>query len=302
MDGDDDLDLLVPVEDNIMDIHIIVTIENNGSGGFVNRTNRDADLPPSDLELIDMNRDGMDDIVGVRADTLSIYLNNGSGGFPLTGTPEPDGDGRTDYTLKWPSHHLNISDLNNDTYPDFALLSGANNGILVYFSNETGALSKQGEYKVGNNPSDIAARDMDGDGDIDMVTANQMDNTVTVWFNNGQGDFSFRLDISGGKGATALDLGDVDSDDDCDIVVANGYKAKTVTVILNRGGGAFGVRKDFTVNPTDYRVDSVAIGNSDNDGNPDVVVSCAYSDSVALVRGNGGGGFSLSPARNTRRR
>ena len=45
-------------------------------------------------------------------------------------------------------------------------------------------------YDVGEYPIAIDMRDLDGDDDLDLVTANRSDNTISVLLNNGDGTYA----------------------------------------------------------------------------------------------------------------
>ena len=61
---------------------------------------------------------------------------------------------------------------------------------------------------------------MDGDGDLDIVSASGLDNTIAWYENNGAANPSFTAaDIAtSADGAESIDLADLDNDGDLDIV------------------------------------------------------------------------------------
>ncbi|MEZ5965838.1 MAG: LamG domain-containing protein [Planctomycetota bacterium] len=59
------------------------------------------------------------------------------------------------------------------------------------------------DLAVGAEPRDVVAFDLDGDGDLDLATANHADNTVSILPNNGDGTFAAATTIT----LTAADLG-----------------------------------------------------------------------------------------------
>jgi hypothetical protein len=75
---------------------------------------------------------------------------------------------------------------------------------------------------VGNEPVDIAAGDIDGDGDQDLVVTNLSGHSFTILYNNGHGDFSQREEVrlpGDRKAPDTIGLGDFNGDGRMDIAV-----------------------------------------------------------------------------------
>ena len=51
------------------------------------------------------------------------------------------------------------------------------------------------EYAVGRRPTSVASGDLDGDGDLDLVTTNFHEGTISVLLNNGDGTFGRRREV-----------------------------------------------------------------------------------------------------------
>jgi len=78
----------------------------------------------------------------------------------------------------------------------------------------------------------VTSADVDGDGDIDLVTANRDSSTVSVLRNNGDGTFAAQATYAVGANPFSVTSADVDGDGDIDLVTANG--SDTVSVLLNQ--------------------------------------------------------------------
>ena len=80
----------------------------------------------------------------------------------------------------------------------------------------TGFFGDSGQSLGDSITKDVALGDLDGDGDLDVITVGQLADPILVWFNDGQGAF---VD-SGQRLADGLnfrvELGDIDGDGDLD--------------------------------------------------------------------------------------
>jgi hypothetical protein len=74
------------------------------------------------------------------------------------------------------------------------------------------------EIGVGTNPTAVVVDDVDGDGDLDVVSSCHGNNTVSVRSNSGLGHFSGTQNVKVGVGPSTVVLGDLDSDGDLDML------------------------------------------------------------------------------------
>jgi len=78
-----------------------------------------------------------------------------------------------------------------------------------------------------HNSYSVALGDIDGDGDLDVVSANS-DQGNRIYLNDGQGNFTDSNQALGDRDCRSVVLADVDNDGDLDIAVANFDQANRV--------------------------------------------------------------------------
>jgi hypothetical protein len=154
----------------------------------------------------------------------------------------------------------------------------------------TGLFSQGSTVLLNDGPYGLALGDVDGDGDLDLVTANSSGNRVSVRLNGGDnsgsntGLFSQGSEIRVTGGPQNVALGDVDGDGDLDVVTAN-LLNNTASVRLNGGddsGSNTGLFSQGSTLPVGTRPFSIALGDVDGDGDLDLVTANTGTVSVRL--------------------
>jgi len=87
-------------------------------------------------------------------------------------------------------------------------------------------------YTVDSSPYSVTTGDFNGDGKLDLATANLDANTVSVLLGNGNGTFQTKVDDPVGDAPASVTTGDFNGDGKLDLAVANGA-GNTVSVLLN---------------------------------------------------------------------
>ena len=155
------------------------------------------------------------------------------------------------------------------------------------------SISIQGlTLQTGTNPTFVAAGDLDGDGQPDLVVTNVTDNTVSVYHNSSvtgtidAGTLDAKVDFATGIYPISISIGDIDGDGKLDLAVANQI-SNTVSVLRNTAStgsittSSFAPKVDFAtgINPM-----SISIGDFDQDGKIDLAVPNFYSNTVSVFR------------------
>ena len=179
----------------------------------------------------------------------------------------------------------------SDAFSQLSLIPGAAEQVLalaaaadpVFFNQPPGS-----PYPVGETPYAVAVGDFNGDGKLDIVTAN-LSSTVSVLLGKGGGTFQVQPPIPVGGNPEAVAVGDFNGDGKLDIVVGLRF-AFAISVLLGKGDGTFQTPQNI---PVDGSVVGVAVGDFNHDGNLDIVTANAQS-TVSVLLGNGDGTFQNS--------
>ncbi|MGV3631090.1 MAG: FG-GAP-like repeat-containing protein [Bacteroidota bacterium] len=156
-------------------------------------------------------------------------------------------------------------------------------------------------YKdVLENPSQLRAADMDGDGDNDVVALSSYVDQLTWFENDGSGNFTYddmNTINSFSDEINSFDIGDLDGDGDLDVVVNKKDFAESLVIWYeNLGNGNF----NFGSSSYDIDLDQATIGLSarlkvvdmDQDGQMDVLSSMEYSNQLWWYKNLGNNVFS----------
>jgi hypothetical protein len=171
-----------------------------GNGTFTAGTPVTTPPSPTALGSGDFNGDGRADLIvacGGTSPTVTIYFNNGAGGFTLAQTINlPAGTGPND---------MAVADLNGDGSPDAIISTSASKFVWVTGS-PTGAFTFGGVSGVPFPISHITAADMNGDGKADAAYALNSQNEVGVSNNRGDGTFQPEAGTAGGNYFMSLNV------------------------------------------------------------------------------------------------
>ncbi len=122
-------------------------------------------------------------------------------------------------------------------------------------------------YDVGTYPQAVAAADFDGDGHLDLVTANAGNNTVSLLLGNEGGTFQPAQTSATGAGPRSVAVGDFNADGTLDLATAN---AADVSILLGNGNGTFDAPTNINIGSEPA---SVAVGDFNDDGKLDLGVT-----------------------------
>jgi hypothetical protein len=160
---------------------------------------------------------------------------------------------------------------------------------LVVRSSPGPAFGTPGSYQTGGGSAAVAVGDFNGDGKIDIATANTTANSVSVLLGNGDGTFRSNFDYSVGAQPVGLSIGDFNGDGKQDLVSVN-QAGDSVSILLGNGDGTFQppLTSSAGLSPT-----AVGVGDFNGDGQEDLAIGSGPGNSIGIYLGNGNGTFQL---------
>jgi len=133
----------------------------------------------------------------------------------------------------------------------------------------------------------VFAIDVDGDGDVDVLSASATDDTAAWYENDGFQSFTERMVTNMADGAMSVFAIDVDGDGDVDVLSAS-FDDDTVAWYENGGSQSF---TEHVLTNSANGAWSVSAADVDGDGDVDVL-SAAYLGNTVAWHENGGGAFA----------
>ncbi|MCF8374283.1 MAG: T9SS type A sorting domain-containing protein [Bacteroidales bacterium] len=177
-----------------------------------------------------------------------------------------------------------------DSDGDLDILTGSyNNSTLMWYENISGTGTFGPSQLISDsaiNISFISAYDLDGDGDLDILTASYQ--KKIVWYENTNGNSLFaapQLITSNIGIPTSLFSSDLDGDGDMDVLSTSREDDKIAWYENTNGLGAFGTQQIIT--ETSGSISSFFIDDLDGDGDNDILTSSHQISLIGWHENNG---------------
>ncbi len=292
--GDGRLDLAISIF-NSNDISVFL---GNGDGTFQPPVTYAGGESHGLLAVGDFNGDGKLDLATGFAE-VSVLLGNGDGTFQPQKT----------FAAAISVLGMVAADFNDDGRLDLLAAGNefnpATGGASLFLGNGDGTFQARQVAATGLGPSAIVSGDFNGDGRLDLATANSASNDISVLLGNGDGTFQPQLKFAAGKNPLFLATGDLNGDGRIDLVVVdegteyyNETVPGSVMVLLGNGDGTFQAAIELAGGNLPFPA-SVVVGDFNGDGRLDIAVADSgnvYSGGtvpagVVVFLGNGDGTF-----------
>lgn len=248
-----------------------IAVRTNGGAGFATLAPRQRVTPtPYAIQAASANAVGAENITGTigLAQLPANVVTDGASGVNLTGTFSGSGAGLTGINLLYANSH-----------GAFTLTTNYDGGNFVLV----------GSPSVGNGPESVAAADVNGDGRVDLITANALDNSLSVLTNNGNGSFALSATLSVGATPVSVTTADVNADGNVDVISANN-SANSLSVLTNNGTGDFVLASAPGVSGPQM----VRAADVNGDGKIDLACVNVFVNTLSVLTNSGAGNFVIS--------
>jgi hypothetical protein len=254
----------------------IAGMTNNGAGGFSSLTLIPSSTSASSrLATADYNNDGKQDLAIATYDGKGPVFKLNTGG---SYTSETFSDERVNEIL-----NLAFADLDNDGGPELVSLSGFPS--LSILKRVSGSFQLIHKEILGNEPLRGLARDVDHDGNIDLVSASISNGAATI--KRGHGDLTFESNsylLGTGYRVEYVETADFNSDGYDDLLFRELYLSGNTKVKLSLTDNQGHYQTPFEISQASGT--TVTAGDFNMDGKQD------FFCSTGVFIGNGAGSFS----------
>ncbi len=259
--NDGNLDVAVANESAPGGVNVLL---GNGDGTFQSPIVTPTSNGPTFIAVGDFNHDGKLDLVatGYGYSNVLVFLGKGDGTFRSPAS----------YPVDNSPSSIAIADFNGDGDLDLAVANAgwdcsSGRAVSVLLGKRDGTFRPKVDYDVGCEPFNVTAADLNGDGKIDLATANYVDGTVSVLLNKGNGTFRPAVSYTAGHPYATDRVAPVKFENDRLPSLAVGTTAGTY-ILANSGNGTF-----RNIGGYEPPYGDLLVADFNRDGKPDLALA-----------------------------
>lgn len=266
----------------------VSVLTGDGQGSFRAAHFFTTGAAPNSIEILDADRDGINDLLITANGSDGISLLYGTGGGEFTAPQRLSPPAPT-------AARATAGDVDDDGLPD----------IVEVDYNATGYLwIGKGNRKFEKQPTPFEAlpklsgaelADLNNDYRLDVVMTSGLQPPLGVCLSHADSTWTSLIESPAPFVATDSALADVNEDGTVDLVAINGAKS-TLRVSLGMGDGTFSVWAEY---PTDRVPTALALADINGDSLLDAVIALGDSGLLSMFTGLGGGAFEYMTTLST---
>ena len=278
-DGDGNLDLAVVESGGTGDGGIAIFL-GDGKGGFRLSASYPTGIVSVSVAVADFNGDGHLDVAvtdqGFEGPgDVIVFFGDGHGKLAKAAT----------FQMSQGPVGIAAGDLNGDGHPDLAVTQISDGSVAILMNDGTGKFRKPVIYSAGDGEAlDVKIADLRNNGRQDLVVANGSRGMV-VLLNTGNGHFGgptiYVPTCHNCQGPDACVVADFNLDGHLDVACATNIDNSYL--FYGKGNGKFG--PSIPIHDTIYFKGgfSIAAGDFNNDGAPDLAIPIELKGKVAII-------------------
>ncbi len=297
LDGDGKQDIAV-ANASSNNVSILRNISSTGSISLEAAVNFSVGNGPQSIAIGDIDGDGKPEIVTANhsARNIAILRNVATSGTINSSSFLA----RVNTTLGSNSRptSVTLADIDIDGKLDIVVANSIESRVAVFRNLASvgtidgTSLASKVDLATGQSPAFVAAADIDGDGKLDIITANGGGNSISVHRNVSSSgsiaasSFSTHVEIAAGTSPKALALVDMDGDGKVDVALVN-KTANTVSIFRNQANSGSISTSSFA---TSFEIAcgaepfAIAVGDLDNDGRQDIAVANSDEHNISIYK------------------
>lgn len=241
------------------------------------------------IGAVDLDGDGDLDVYAISGlDSQFVWFENinGLGRFSLP---------KTIPAIREPLEWAECADVDGDGDLDILTAGGAQSGVLAWYENMDGRGTFGNQHVIARSAQTfrwISTGDLNGDGDLDVLSASAGDDVISWYVNiGGSGTFSAPQVITSlVDGAEAAVPADLNGDGKMDVLSASSGDSKIAWYRNRDGRGVFGNQVTISTTPSGARAASAH--DFDADGDLDVLSSSYSGGRIVWFENEGDGEFN----------